>query len=106
MSWTTWSDGAGGAPTITGDPDWGKLELIAGSGDEARSGVVDMGDAVQRIYTLTENQYGAGQSMDQATLQIRGDANPFSQDDALPAWEDYTVPVTRSWRYIQVREVA
>ncbi len=102
MSWATWSNGAGGAPSIVGDANWGKLELTVGT--EGRSGIIDMGDALERIYTLTENLYGTGQGT--ATLQIRGDINPFTQDSGEPPnWENYTVPLTRAWRYIQVREI-
>ena len=101
VSWATWSDGAAGAPTIVGDADWGKLQLVIG--EEGRSAVYDLGDSVERIYTVTENRYGTGQGS--ATLQIRGSADAFSQDDGEPPnWESYTEPVTRSWRYIQVRE--
>jgi len=102
VSWTTWSDGAGGAPTITGDPDWGKLELTIG--EEGRSNVVDLTNATERIYTITENLYGTGSGV--ATLQIRGDTNVFLQDAGEPPnWENYTVPITRTWRYVQVREI-
>ena len=101
VSWQTWSDGAGNIPTVSGDPDWGKLQLDL-SGEEGRSRVYDLGSATSRKFTVTENRYGAGQN--DATLQIRGDANTFDQDDVLPAWENYTVPITRSWRYVQIRE--
>lgn len=99
--WPTWDDGAAGPPSIVGDANWGKLQLY--SGWEARSNVVDLGAADVRIYTLTENKYGTGQGS--ATLQIRGDTVIFAQDDALPAWINYTIPITQSWRYFQVREV-
>ena len=103
VSWTTWSDGAGGAATVVGDADWGKVELC-NPGEEARSQVYDLGDATPRIFTVTENFYGAGQG--DATLQIRGDTDPFLQDDGEPPnWENYAAPITRAWRYIQVREI-
>lgn len=99
--WSTWSDGAGGDPTVDGDPDWGKLYLACG--EEGRSLVYDLSDVTPRIFTLTENRYGAGQGT--ATLQIRGQAGVFNQDDGEPPnWENYTVPIIRSWRYVQVRE--
>lgn len=102
VSWQTWSDGNGGVPTITGNADWGKLSLQL-SGAEGRSAVYDLGSAVSRTFTLTENRYGTGSET--ATLQIRGDASSFLQDDNLPAWEDYISPVTRTWRYVQIREI-
>jgi len=100
VSWATWSDGAAGAPTIVGDADWGKLQLV--DGEEGRSAVYDMGSAMSLVWIVTENRYGTGQGW--ADLQIRGDTNPFNQDDALPNWENYTVPILRTWRYVQVRE--
>jgi len=38
-------------------------------------------------------------------LQYRGDAVSFIQDAVSPIWLDYIAPVSRIWRYIQVREV-
>jgi hypothetical protein len=77
---------------------------LCNANDEGRSQVYDLGDATPRIYTVLENFYGAGQGA--ATLQIRGDTDPFNQDDGEPPnWENYVAPITRSWRYIQVRAV-
>jgi len=102
ISWATWSDGAAGSPTIIGDADWGKLQLVVS--EEGRSEVYNYGNSLPRIYTITENFYGTGQGT--ATLQIRGDTASFNQDDGEPPnWENYTVPITRSWQYVQVREI-
>ena len=103
VSWATWSDGAGGAPTIIGDANWGKLQLLVG--EEGRSAVYDNGDSYGRVYILSENRYGTGSGT--ATLQIRGDETvPFLQDAGEPPdWEDYIGPVTESWRYFQVRVI-
>lgn len=101
VSWQTWSDGAGGIPDVQGNIDWGKLELDL-SGEEGRSAIYDMGSAITRQYTLTENRYGVGSGS--AALQIRGDVASFTQDDNVVDWEDYTVPISRGWRYVQVRE--
>lgn len=102
VSWATWSNGAGGTPTIIGDADWGKLELAVGQ--EGRSAVLDIGNSYERIYKLTENRYGTGQET--ATLQIRGDTSSFLQDAGEPPnWETYSTPITRTWRYVQVREI-
>lgn len=100
--WPTWDDGSGGAVTVIGDPNWGKLQV--GSGLEARSGVYDFGNSDSRQYTLTKNRYGTGSGS--STLQIRGDTVAFAQDNNIVAWENYTAPITRSWRYVQVREAA
>jgi len=99
VSWQTWSDGAAGQPTIIGDQDWGKIELDLN--DEGRSRVYDFGSVGSRTITVTENRYGTGQGT--ATLQIRGQNTTFNQDDIGPSWENYTTPVNRSWRFIQVR---
>jgi len=100
-SWQTWSDGAAGIPTVVGDADWGKLELAIT--EEGRSKVYDMSDSSLRTITLTENRYGTGQ--DTATLQYRISDALFLQDDVLPAWNNYTIPVSETFRYIQVREI-
>ena len=99
VSWQTWSDGAGGNPTIIGDANWGKLQLSLN--EEGHSRVYDFGDESDRTITVTENRYGAGQGS--ATIQIRGQAAAFDQDDVLPNWENYTIPTNKTWRYIQVR---
>ena len=101
VSWQTWSDGAAGTPNVTGDADWGKLSLQL-SGAEGRSAVYDLGSAVARTFTLTENRYGTG--AEDAVLQIRGSTTSFLQDDEVPVWEEYTAPISRVWRYVQVGE--
>lgn len=101
VSWQTWSDGAAGTPDVEGDADWGKLKLDL-LGEEGRSEVYDLGSAATRTFTLTENRYGTG--AEDALLQIRGDTSSFAQDDETPAWENYVVPISRGWRYVQVRE--
>jgi lysophospholipase L1-like esterase len=102
VSWQTWSDGAAGIPDVTGDADWGKLKLDL-SGEEGRSAVYDHGSVATRTYTLTENRYGTG--AESAILQIRGDTSSFLQDDATPAWETYSAPVSHAWRYVQIRAI-
>jgi hypothetical protein len=59
ISWATWSDGAGGHPAITGDPDWGKLHLPTAESHEGRSQVYDLGSSHNRLFVLTENRYGS-----------------------------------------------
>jgi len=102
VSWQTWSDGNGNIPTIDGNADWGKLNLDL-AGEEGRSAVYDLGSSHARTFTLTENRYGTGG--ESAVLQIRGDDTTiFLQDAHSPMWENYTTPVSKTWRYIQVRE--
>lgn len=97
IPWSTFSDGSGGTPSYTGD--WGVLEIIKGK--EARSRVLDLVDTTERIFSLTSNVYGTGNSDGQ--LQIRGSTTIFGEDDATPTWE--SPPVTRSWKYVQVRGI-
>lgn len=101
VSWQTWSDGVGSIPTVDGNADWGKLKLDL-SGEEGRSAVYDLGSAIARTFTLTENRYGTG--AESAVLQIRGDASTFTQDSNTIDWETYSSPISRSWRYVQIRE--
>ena len=121
MSWRTWSDGSGSQPNIfrgkllqedsgflltesgfkilLSADDWGKIQLAVG--EDGHSGVYDFSTAASRLITVTENKYGAGQGS--ATVQIRGQAAIFAQDDGAPAWETYTGATFEGWRYIQVR---
>jgi hypothetical protein len=105
VSWQTFSDGVGGVPTVIGDQNWGKMELNIT--EEGKSKVYDFGNSVNRTITLTRNRYGTGQGT--STLQFRGhDTTAFAQDSdeiAGPAWENYSTPTVKTWRYIQVREI-
>lgn len=95
------SDGAGGIPTVIGDQDWGQMELDIT--EEGRSIVWDFGNGNNRLITITENRYQAGQGT--ATMQIRGQAGVFLQDDVGPAWENYVAPIAKTWRFIQLRAI-
>ncbi len=79
--------------------DWGKVQLSGG--DEGRSAVYNLGTADNRQHTLNEDRYGVGQGF--ATLYIRGQATSFDQDDAMPAWEEYTNPTLKTWRWMQIK---
>ena len=102
ISWGTWSDGAAGSPTIVGDADWGTIEFDGG--DEGRSVVYDLGSLVYRVFTVTKSRYGA--ETGGGILNIRGDSDSFLQDSLVISWETYTTPITRNWRYVQVRLMA
>jgi peptidoglycan/xylan/chitin deacetylase (PgdA/CDA1 family) len=102
VSWQTFTNGSAVIPDVVGDVDWGKLKLDL-LGQEGRSAVYDLGAAATRKFTLTENRYGSG--AESATIQIRGDTSSFLQDDGLPAWETYTTPVSKGYRYVQARAI-
>lgn len=98
VGWDTWSDGAGGSPTIIGDSQWGQLQLL--TGEIAHGPVYNMGAGTHNI-KLTEDKYGSG--IGNFKIYIRGQAGTFGQDDGSPAWEEYTNPVVKTWEYIQVK---
>jgi len=98
-SWAKWSDGAGGSPTITGDSDWGKIQL--GIGAIAHSDVRDAGDTTVKLISVTPNKYGVGTGTH--IISVRGQATTFTQDAGSPSWEVYTTPVTKSWRFMQIK---
>jgi hypothetical protein len=95
ISWSTWA----GTGAITGDADWGKLEL--NGGETQYSKVYDHGEAILRQYQLTENKYGTGQGT--ATVQYRGDTVLFLETDLTPTWTTYTGVFDATYRYIQIR---
>lgn len=88
--------------TIIGDADWGKLQVL--TGEYGMSKVYTFASSLTRTYTLTPNKYGTGQG-GAATYYIRGDTNPFAMGDVSPEWELYTVPVKKTWKYVQVRAI-
>ena len=78
------------------------MRLTFEPSQEGRSAVYDLGSAVTRTFKITENRYGTG--TEDATIQIRGDTNPFNQDDGEPPnWANYVGPTVQGWRYVQVR---
>jgi len=98
VGWNTWSDGAGGSPTIIGDSSWGKIRLL--TGEIAHGPVYNMGAGSHNI-KLTKNKYGSG--MGNFKVYIRGQESSFGQDDASPDWEEYTSQVVKTWVYIQAK---
>jgi hypothetical protein len=82
-----------------------QLEIL----ESGFSRVYNFGSSIARTITLTRNVYGTGQAESDpdgtVVLRIRGDdTTRFNQDDASPEWEEYSVPVSKTWRYIQVSE--
>jgi len=71
-------------------------------GSPCFSSVVEMGDAsLKTIYGLRDKYETAGGGTGTVTLYIRGSADWFTRDDAVLTWEEYTAPISRSWRYMQ-----
>jgi hypothetical protein len=99
LSWERWETAVGVQAPITGDPNWGQIDVVDGT--PVFSSVVDMGDASTKTVTVALNTYGTGSGG--VTLGIRGSATPFTAFDVAPAWIPYTAPVTHAWRYVQVR---
>ena len=97
--WTKWTDGSGALANTTGDQHWGEVSLT--TGQVAHSPVKDMGSAVSREFTITNNLYGSGSG--DGVISIRGDTSTFAQDAGSPAWSTYSTPTTQTWRYVQVR---
>ena len=81
--------------------NWGELQL--GSGEEFVSDVKDMGSVLTRYLILTYDDYASGSGS--GTLYWRGQAAGFDPEDneiVGPAWEEYTGPANKTWRYVQV----
>ena len=98
VGWDTWSDGAGGTPTIVGDATWGKIQLL--TGEIAHGPVYNIGAGTHNI-KFTENKYGSGTG--DFKIYIRGQAGVFTQDAETPSWEEYTTQVIKTWEYVQVK---
>jgi hypothetical protein len=99
VSWQTWDNGSGVVPVISGDVNWGKIQLS--SGEEGRSLVYDLGMIEQRLITITENRYGTGQGI--AVLQYRCSDTVFLPTDNVLSWTNYTGIFSSIFRFIQVR---
>ena len=80
VGWDTWSDGAGGTPTIVGDATWGKIQLL--TGEIAHGPVYNVGAGSHNI-KFTENKYGSGTG--NFKIYIRGQAGVFTQDAGTPS---------------------
>jgi len=99
-SWQNWHliDGV----SIDGDADWGKLKLGSIGGDYAVNNPVDLVTEEDKQLTITRDLYGDGSG--NIKVSIRGQANSFNWDDGEPpSWEEYTVPVNKSWRWVQTK---
>jgi hypothetical protein len=63
--------------------------------------VIDTGNAKNKTITISTDRYGTGVGI--GAVYIRGQATSFAQGAALPSWEEYTTPVAKTWRWIQVK---
>ena len=98
VSWATWIMSDGEAVTITGDADWGKLQLS--QGDIVQSPVEQMGIGTHAI-DVDRDRYGSGAgSFD---IYIRGQSSDFDQLDVTPSWVQWTEKVNKDWNYGQLR---
>ncbi len=85
---------------IEGDQSWGRLEVH--DGHPCTSPVVEMGNANSKTLTAWVDKYetgGGGTGV--VEVWVRGSATWFLRHDVSPTWEEYTAPITRSWRYVQ-----
>ena len=81
--------------------DWGQLAL--GCGHSLVSNVIDTGNTDNKDLTISFDDYASGSGA--GDIYWRGDSTSFNQDDDEldgPAWEEYTGPATKNWRYIQI----
>lgn len=102
ISWNTWSNGSGGVIKVTGDADWGKAKFY--KTEIGHSSVVDTKSTNDKTIIVTTDTYEAGAGT--KTIYIRGQATQFSRDAADPAWEQYTAPISKTWRWMQAKVVA
>jgi hypothetical protein len=98
-SWTNWEVSNGVPATISGDADYGDVELTGST--PIYSNVADMGDANSKTITITANKYGAAGGA--YTVEIRGSATTFAKWDGSPSYSTYSTPVTQAWRYAQLK---
>ena len=98
ISWGNWLMSGGGAVTVIGDADWGKLQLV--TGELAQGPVFQAGAGVHPIEVI-KNRYGSGQG--NFKVWIRGQNTNFAQLSGSPSWEEWTDIVEKSWFYGQVR---
>ena len=99
LSWQEWEVSSGVKGTVFTDNDWGKL--LIRDGIPLYSSVKDTGDTTNRSIIVARDLYGTGEG--NTMVSIRGSATTFSQHDVLPAWDHYIAPVTKDWRFVQLK---
>jgi len=89
-----------GLAEVTGDANWGRM--VVEDGSPCIGPVVEMGDADAKTITAQRDKYATGGGgTGTVTIWVRGSATWFLRDDVSPSWEEYTVPISRAWRYAQ-----
>jgi len=81
------------------DSDWGKVKLE--TTEIGHSSVIDTGNTKSKTVTITTDKYGVG--IGTGGIYYRGQAAEFAQGAVLPAWQEYSVPFTVIWRWMQVK---
>jgi hypothetical protein len=101
VSWQTWETSLGVKGTVQGDQDWGKIEVT----DELiyYGSIVDSETTFVKTFIVYRDKYGTGSGV--VDISIRGSDIIFSQHDGSPSWEAYTAPISRAWRYVQLKMV-
>ena len=79
--------------------DWGRIKLE--TTDVGHSDVIDTGNVLSKVLTISTDRYGTGVGI--GAIYIRGQATSFLQDAVNPSWEEYTIPVAKTWRWMQVK---
>lgn len=97
-SWTTWKTAAGGSAVVDGDANWGKLNLTSSN---HYGPVKDTGNSRGKRFVLKRDSIGTGSGT--VNFFIRGSITSFAAADGSPSWEAYSVPVNRTWRYVQAK---
>jgi hypothetical protein len=88
--------------TWSGSRDWGMLELPYG--ESAVTEVIDTETTAETEFSIQLNKYG--NSWFTGKVYARGDVSAFDVQatDGELAWGEVTSsPITRTWRYVQLR---
>jgi hypothetical protein len=97
LRWDLWRTAAGA--TARYDTVYGKLRMY--DGEEFYSDVRDFGTITTAYLAIEYDKYADG--VGDGTVEFRGSDTLFAWDSSLPSWETYMEPVSKYWRYIQLR---
>lgn len=100
FKWDIYSDGNRLQPAFTSS--YGKLQIFGNT--EARSDVVWLSNSETHYIRITKDIYSSGSGV--GKFYIRGSTTVFQQDDVSPTWEEWTAPVSKTWKYIQIKVIA
>jgi hypothetical protein len=99
LSWTQWEESNGVPVTVTGDPDYGSMQID--SGTPCYSPVVQNVSGLRRAFEVVQNKYGSGSG--NVNVYIRGSNSSFAKWDANPTWNLYSGETKQDWNYIQLK---